>query len=139
MPDRIDEFEFIGLHGDPAMLDEQLQVIARAGVDGHAIAKLGKRGQPFSLRSAVDVIDIDDGRDALAAYKELIEQDPVEIVWAGRDLSAEGWLCKVLAVRQVRLVPVIRSTGRIYATADPCAWLVCQWDLLPIREEDVEE
>jgi hypothetical protein len=137
--DRIDDNYFIGLHGNAEMLQEGLVVIARAGVDGHCIAKTGKRGRPFSLTSAVDCIDIDDGRDALARYKDLVDADPVEIVWAGRDLQAEGWLCKVLDVQQVRLVPIIRSTGRIYATADPCAWLVCRWTLLPIRVEDVEE
>ncbi|HEY1067230.1 MAG TPA: hypothetical protein VGE52_14010 [Pirellulales bacterium] len=119
-----------GIVGAPA---EQPEVMARSGVRGNGIWLTGVRAKPFQLRSGVDLETLDIGRSLWSQYRSLISADPVEIVWAGVQISLdENLVFKVLDVQiadHFRLPPT--AVGGIRPPS--LAWLDCVWTLLPIE------
>lgn len=67
----IGAFEFIILRGGLDIEGEQVETLARQGVNGTAFRKVGKRNEPISLVSVVDVLDGPATKTLWEAYKAL--------------------------------------------------------------------
>ena len=97
---------------------EQVEEITRAGVDGVAFRKIGKRGQPFRLQATVDVLSNLSAQSLVNACKSL-QGALVDI----SDDTGAGWYdYVVLQVRHVQTKRVMRAVGGL--TSGAGAYLV---------------
>ena len=104
----IGSYNFIKLSGgiNPGT-GEQVEEITRAGVDGVAFRKIGKRGFAFEMRSVVDVADAAAAQTLVGNYKAL-QGSIVNIV----DDTGRTWNNYiVLRVRPIQARPVTSATG----------------------------
>ena len=131
----IGQFEFISLAGNPVPPSEQMDgPIWRKGVDGNAVWKTGKRGDKFTLRSKVDMVDLDEARKKFHEYTALQDDDPVVLVKNDYDYNAhEDWKVKVLEVRETVCEARGTSTGGLNPPSG--AFLAAEWDLVAIENQ----
>jgi hypothetical protein len=127
----IGDHQFLKLSGNPEAIKERLVLLARPGVSGVAIWKTGQRGEPFTLRSIVDLQDGPSAWSTYLGYCQLIGQEPVDLTWAGMTLTTEKTKVAVLAVRQVRLIGMLGAIGGINPPSN--ALLECEWHLVPVE------
>jgi hypothetical protein len=127
MATTLGEFEFISLTGPPMGLKRQLEVEARAGVDGHALWDVGKRGAPFNALSVVDLATLAAGKAEFRKYEELVGAAPVSVKWS--DLAEEDFKIEVLDVRLVQLKKLVLGRGGVN---NGQVLLRAEWHLLPI-------
>lgn len=137
MENKIGDFQFISLSQPPQPVLERLEILARPGVNGVAIRKTGRRGEPFPLVSTVDHRSLQAAIDEIKKYARLVDDDPVSVTWSGIGLDAMGIKCQVLAVRPLRLSGLATAVGGLNPPSR--ALLVCVWDLLPIDTDDQAE
>ena len=131
---RIGQFEFLDLVGNPEQVKRKILALARAGVDGHAIIDEGSRGTPFTLTSRVDQRDLEHARATYVAYCTLIGGAPVELVWQGLDMTLEDFQVVVINVVPRDLHALAwGSAGGLHSPS--LAWLECEWQLLAIAME----
>lgn len=130
MENRIGPFEFIDLAGNPDTVMPQIGLFVRSGVSGLTLVNDGVRGEPFVLRSKVDVETLAAARATYTFYTGLIGAEPQEIIWQDIDLSAEGTRFSVLKVKQVSCIPIDSATGGLFPPS--LAWLECDWTLVAI-------
>lgn len=134
----IGTFRFLALEGQPLPDLEEVDVVARPGVNGVGLWKLGKRGSPFTIVSKVDAITKIRARALYASYKQLIAADPVVLVWSSINLRVtEEFLVAVLDV-----IPTpgpsggVRGLGSASGGLNPpsLGFIACQWTLIAIPE-----
>jgi len=125
----IGEFEFLTLHGRPSPPAEQVEVVARGGVDGLGIWRTGVRGQPFRMFSQVDAPSLEIAADEFERYQALIGQDPVEMV---QDDVIRDWKVAVLGVQLVSRYAIMVPVGGLNFPS--LAWLEAEWTLVAIAE-----
>ncbi len=131
---RIGQFEFLDLVGNPEQVKRQIVALARAGVDGHTLIDEGSRGTPFPLISRVDQQHLEHGRATYRSYCELIGSEPVELVWQDLDMTLESFQVAVLNVVQRNLHALAwGSAGGLHPPS--LAWLECEWTLLAVATE----
>jgi hypothetical protein len=132
---RIGDHQFVWLHGSPEASRQQVEVLARAGVEGCALWLKGVRPEPFTLRSGVDCQSFDHAAAMYAWYRDSIGQDPVDLIWSDWDAAADGFQVVVLEVRRVQTTGLLASVGGLNPPS--AAWLECDWKLIavPIDEE----
>lgn len=126
----IGPYQFVTLSGVPRGIARQLEVIERAGVDGSGIQRTGRRGRPFRLRSLVDCNSFAEADVMVEAYRLLIGEAPVELVWNGRQSSLKGYLVVVLDVEPVDVAALVTAVGGL--TGLGVAHIVAEWTLLPV-------
>lgn len=131
----IDEANFVTLHrvedaaGPPPIPRTQTEVIQRPGVDGTGLLNLGIRGEPFQLRSAVDLLNLSSCYAAIDIYSRMISRGRSVIVWGGVNLYFEmGLLYLVLDVFPTRIRRISAKAGGL--TAGATCWLEAQWTLI---------
>lgn len=125
----IDDFQFISLEGAVDMPGQQIVVDSRPGTRGMEFTLLGVKGQPFVMVSLVDMDSIFDADLQLAAYKGLIESDPVN-VWKN-GVALIGFRVKVLNVTKMRVDKINTAVGNKLSPLSG-ALLECRWDLIAV-------
>lgn len=126
----IGNFSFIALLGDPMPPREQLEVAARAAVEGVTVTRTGKRGVPFRLRSMVDQESYTAARATYLQYVDLIRDNPQSLIQGGIDSTSQQYKVQVLDVRAVRIGPLKSPVGGLNSPS--LGWLECDWDLIAI-------
>jgi hypothetical protein len=101
---------------------ERLQIITRAGVDGTAYRKTGKRAAPSQITTIVDLGSDAAVKSELAAYKAL----QGTLVTVVTESSGTYTNVAVLAVREVSVRQVLTPVGGV-SGGDHL--LTCQWVL----------
>lgn len=125
-------FKFIAMYGEWDVNSQMLVVDSRPGVDSMEFTLIGDKGNPFSLTTIVDVNDIRAGHPLVFNYKQLIEQDPVQITKNGVPLL--GSKVKVLAVTLLRLAKISTAVGNKISALSG-AMLECRWDLVCVPNQ----
>ena len=127
----IGKFEFLALYGRPDVLRQQIEIAVRPGVDGVAIWKTGRRGKPFTLRSAVDANSIGHAQQLFYQYAQLIGADPVPLVFADMASVNDDVLVAVLDVRPITIRAIAGGVGGLNGPS--YGWCECDWDLVPVQ------
>ena len=128
---RIAEHSFISMQGEATPPRRRLDVESRNGVDGVALWDTGKKGQPFTLTTFVDVADRDAGQDTFGEYLELIEGGLVSIMKADHGHNIDGYQVAVLAVDVINLKTTENMIGGLnVADGEAGATLRCRWQLI---------
>jgi len=100
---------FIGLRGAVQPFGERLEEITRAGVDGVAFRKMGKRSRPYQLVSVVDVADASAAEAEVAACKAL--QGTLQTVTEDNSNATEE--VAVLLVDVAAVQPIATPSGGV--------------------------
>lgn len=108
------------------MLDE------RPGVIGTEITREGKKGRPFRVQSWVDAVDYDTARLMYDFYRDLITDDPQELVQGGISSVQENFLVQVLDVSVAYAGTIVPGTTGLNPPS--LGYLVCDWDLIGIPQ-----
>lgn len=114
----------------PALCATQLEVVERPGVDGSAFWDMGRKGQPCTVRTAVDAASIDAAQTLFKSYVDVIDEAPVEVVFAGKAFSSLGSKYQVLAVRCLTVAACSAIVGGLNQSS--LAWLEAEWTLKPV-------
>ncbi len=101
-------FTFITLGGIPTAMQERVEEITRPGVDGHAFALLGLKGEPFQLEGVRDYDDLTAAKAALASLESLL---PGSLVTVYDDFERQLDYVLVLDVRPIEMRKVIKAAG----------------------------
>lgn len=131
-------YGFLTLHrtddprGGPLVPREQCEVINRPGVNGTAVLRTGKRSEPFTMRSFVDVASLAIVPTAVQSYQSLIGT-VVNVIWQDTDYQA------TYGVRFAVLDCVCQSSRRVLAraggaVAGSTAVVEILWTLQPVLE-----
>ena len=129
MAHSIGAFQFVNLRGQPGSYAPEIERIVRPGTENAAFRQLGKRGQPFTLQSVVDVLDIASGRTLFSQYTNAISQDPATLIWNDYNFSSESLLVQPMQVAILLLERRVKFVGNTI-TPNPGAWLEVRWDLV---------
>src|SRR5581483_1771958 len=97
------DFAFIRLDGAPQVLTVHGSLVNRKGVSGTAAIREGIWGDPFTLRSAVDCLNLSDGALAIANYQASVFEELLPLVYAGVDYTQFGCLYLPIQVRPITL------------------------------------
>lgn len=131
-------FYFIAIHGTgdpgtpPQLCATQVEILQRPGHPGTAIIDLGKKGQPFQMRSIVDTATPADATLMAAAYKNAQGKGPFALIWAGVNFLAE--FNTVYCPVEVNVTKCRRLLGGDGGLYPPSRGLVeCIWTLVPIE------
>lgn len=117
-------FAFDDMLGAPQPKTEQLEVIARPGVDGENLRETGVRAEPTALRTLVYLADRGDAKTAIESYAVLIDGEPYEIIQHG-----QSWgFYRVLKVVPQPLLPCAVAAGTL--VVNPSVLLIADWLLL---------
>lgn len=112
---------------------ESVDVVVRKNVDGVGLFLTGKRGQPFTLTSTVDQVDLTTAGDTMIAYKETLAEGLLTLVHVGRDYTND----KLLKFKVLNVVEVVRRTvvytGFDLLNAPSEAQLIAQWTLVAVK------
>jgi hypothetical protein len=137
MADKIDKYEFVTLgriddpKAPPLVIREQLMPISRPGVNGVAVMRMGQRSEPFQMRSAVDVLNLNYIPIAIASYQLMIGEKAYEITWQGIDFAAlfntKYVVLDCVPIRSCKLS--CRAGGLVSGST---AWLEMLWTFQPV-------
>lgn len=130
---KIGDLTFLTLSGAIDPPGQELELIARPGVNGVAAWLTGTRGQPFQLIAALDCGTLADAEAAVVTAKALIGADPVNIIKASHDYSTQQLVFLVINVRAINGTPHLLGgcTGGLNPPSG--AWLELAFELLAIR------
>jgi len=117
-------FQFLSMEGPPFLRQEQLELIERAGVDGTAVRKTGKRSKPFEIVTLNYEASLQSAHNKMLEYKAMVGDDPVE--WVRHSVSEGTWL--VLEVRERERYAIFNSLGGLVGGEQCCH--VVSWTLL---------
>lgn len=136
----LDSFGFICLNamgrrgGVPPIMQQQIGVVQRPGVDGTGFIRLGSKGQPFQ---AVSVVDVDTFANAVAlaaSYQSLARDEAYELVWCGVNFStAHGTRYFVVDVQPPVVERCSVSSGGLASGGQ--ATVEAVWTLVPVHYE----
>ena len=126
----IGSFLFIALDGNPLAIGEEVLLKSRPGVAGVAIWRTGERGRRFTLRSVVDGLSYTHAQNLYLLYRELIGQDPIDVVRADKALTSDQTKIAVLDVKPVdgRIMPQLGGVGGLNPPHK--GWCECDWELI---------
>lgn len=135
---KIGDHAFTFLSAPPEKPVQMCEVMARPGVSGVGVYRMGVRGRPIMLRSEVDLSDKAAALAQLDEYQASIAQDPVDVIWADKEaFSVRQFKVIVLDVRMAH-VPMsypICVGGLNVNDGSPGVWLACDWDLISLETE----
>lgn len=128
---KIDVHEMLFWQGQPPPLTlQEIVMDERAGVDGTELTRIGTRGKPFQLVSQVDCRDIDDCYATYDTYKDLIDGDPVELIWYDVNSTTYDYKVQVLAVVPSKIQTIKSAIGGKNPPSE--GFLECVWSLIQI-------
>lgn len=125
---RIANFQFIAIRGEPDEPMQGISIDSWAGVNGLEFTDEGTKANPFSLVTIVDVDDILVGNVTVRAYKQLCADGSVVIVKDGDTLVNRF---KVLGVTKINLQAITTAVGNKKSN-QAGAILECRWDLVAV-------
>ena len=126
---QIGKERFITISDPPPGAQEQIALEARGGVDGTFAWKTGRRGEPFTLTTFVDLATLSDAGARLRRYEKISGGDAVIVRWAGFRMELKVIVLAVRAVVRGVRPTVISVGGRVNNSR---ATLTCEWDLISI-------
>lgn len=129
-------FNFVSFHqpedrgAPPPLPAQQLEPIQRPGVNGTGFILQGIKGEPFDMRSAVDMYTVAAAANLLYQYQSYVGTRQI-LVWAGVDFDA-AYSCQyqIFRCRPGRIRRITGSTGGLNPGAG--AWLEAWWTLVPV-------
>ncbi len=134
---RLENHDFVILHrsdnpaGGPLLPTEKHQAITRPGVEGTGFILHGRRGEPFDMRSYVDLLFLDIP-SRTQDYHDLVGT-VVDVVWQSVDYRSQFriryFVANVMIVRSGKLTAY--SGGQ---TSGGNAYLEATWTLHPVIE-----
>ena len=127
--DKIDVFPFVRLDEPPPMVCAKIGAHTRPGTDGVTLHNLGTWAEPFTTRSLATASNIAAAYQLYEAYRFLVGQPPVSVVWANIALNLAKHRFYVLDVVPLDFRSLVVGTGPqglYFAEAE------CQWTLQPI-------
>ena len=120
--------------GEPPPIPRPLLLpIVRPGVDGAGFVRLGNQAEPAQLYSAVDVATSAAADVLYIAYRSLIGEDPVDIVW--RDVSWSALHATVFQILDVRLLNCRRLAAASGGLNGGNYWVEALWTVHPLPAE----
>jgi hypothetical protein len=123
---KIGPHTFISLNGEAIAPLPKIELYSRAGTNGLQSVQLGERGEPFTLRSTVDVASMEDGEGLYLAYGAMIGATTEEFVLHDVDIELkDNAVLQILDVRKVLLRKFLRMVGGI--NSGSTALLICDW------------
>lgn len=130
----IGNYQFTRIEGEPLVIARQGSLLSRPGVDGVGAVRTGRRGQPFTLRTAVDQPSLWAASQTFAEYQQLKWGDPVEIVIDSVDYLQFGARYLVMEVQPLRKIPTFGAVGVLWYSFAGVggAYLEAEWQLCPI-------
>lgn len=99
----IGSFIFRTMRGPIDVVQRDMEIIQRDGLDSYELRALGEHSTPFSILTMRDVLNVADGRLAGNNFATLVGADPVQMVFANYSLQGESRTVAVLNVRTVDL------------------------------------
>jgi hypothetical protein len=126
---KIGPHTFIALNGESIAPLAKIDLFSRAGVNGLQSVQLGERGEPFSLRSTVDIANMNDGESEYLAYGALIGTTTDQFTLHDIDIATrDNAVLLVLDVKKVLLRKFLKMVGGI--NSNSTCLLVCDWQLV---------
>lgn len=132
----IGSFNFVVLSGvrpgQPLEFEQpELELRQRPGVDGTGLVDLGTKGQPFPVRTLVDVSTYLAGLQLLKLYVAVVGTGPLVVVHGGVNYH-DRFRTKydVLRVTPVRCSRAASQVGGLSASSTAVVEAV--WELLPV-------
>lgn len=119
--------------GTPGVVRQVNEILQRGGVDGTGIRRMGIKGDPFQMRSIVDVTNRAAALALKAQYTVLCEQGPLTLIHDGVNYDAGGLRFGVLDVGDFSESKFAVGTGGIFTTLGSSGiWLGATWTLIPL-------
>lgn len=126
---KIGPAQFFSLSDPPQTPSEMAEIIQRPGVNGTGFIKTGKKGEPFDLRSSVDLADKFTANAVAANYHLLEYSGTYDIVFSDVSYSTAGVAFVVMKVETLEIRTLKRSVGGLN---NGLAWLTARWRLMPV-------
>lgn len=133
----LDSFNFIRLHalgvrgGCPPVMQLQMDIIQRPGVDGTAFIGLGSKGSPFQAQTKVDVATFADAIDLGIAYQQMARDQAYRLWWCGADFDLAGTRYFVIGVEPPTVLACRSGAGGL--VSNPQATVEAVWTLVPVE------
>ena len=102
----------------------------RAGFNGVGVWQSGRRAEPFTMTSMVAVGSHAAAMDEHKAYREAVNQSPVQITWRGEQIDSGETLFIVLAVGPPRIAQMATAVG--FDNENATHRLEVQWTLIAV-------
>ncbi len=126
---KIGPHTFITLNGESIAPLAKVDLFSRAGVNGLQAVQLGVHGEPFTLRSTVDLANMNDGESEYLNYGSLIGTTTELFTLHDVDIcSRDNAALLVLDVRKLLLRKFLKMVGGI--NSNSTCLLVCNWQLV---------
>ena len=126
--DRIGDFEFASLVGDPTQVAFDIQPFVRPGNTQHGFVENGSHGTPFVLRSRTDVATWTLGQLLQLMYQTLPTTGPHKLIYGGNE-----WWNSVMVVRVLsRQFAAFRQIGG-FTAGTGLAQVTAEWHLIPVE------
>lgn len=124
---------FISLNSESIAPLAKIDLYSRAGVNGLQAVHLSERGEPFTLRSTVDVASMDAGETLYLAYGALIGQTTNQFTLHDVDIAArDNAVLLILDVKKVLLRKFVKMVGGL--NSGSTAMLICDWQLVLLTQ-----
>lgn len=126
---KIESHTFIALNGEAVAPLTKIDLYSRPGVNSWQAVHLAERGEPFTLRSTVDVLNMDAGEMLYLGYGALIGSTTEVFVLHDVDIAAkDNAVLLILDVKKVLLRKFVKMVGG--QVPNSTALLVCDWQLV---------
>jgi hypothetical protein len=126
---KIETHRFISLNGESIAPLSKVDLYSRAGVNGLQAVHLGERGEPFTLRSTVDVANVEAGETLYLGYGALIGSTTEEFKLHDVDIAArDNAVLLILDVKKAMLRKFVKMVGGL--NNNSTALLICDWQLV---------
>lgn len=126
---KIAAHRFIALNNESVAPLSKIDLYSRAGVNGLQAVHLGERGEPFTLRSTVDVADVEAGESLYLGYGALIGSTTNEFKLHDVDIALrDNAVLLILDVKKVLLRKFVKMVGGL--NPNSTAMLTCDWQLV---------
>lgn len=115
----------------PAIVQGEVEVVERKGVDGAGILRTGRRGKAFQMRSGLDWPNRALADQAQDGYAAMIGQQRFNLVWGSTDyLAVHNCQYLVLDVQSQKIQRLSASVGGL--SPGGLFWHEALWTLLPV-------
>ena len=120
----IGQFSFFSMDGFPEVAKQRPTVEARSGNDGHDLWLTGFRGEPVTVTTYRDCVDLTDSANTYRNYRDLVGFT-VPVIYSGRQFESPFDVLGVTVQKEKKVA--IGIGGRQSKSG---VLLVCQWNLI---------
>lgn len=127
---KIASHTFIALNGEAVAPLSKIDLYSRPGVNSWQAVHLAERGEPFTLRSTVDVLNMEAGETKYLGYGALIGSTTNVFTLHDVDIAAkDNAVLLILDVKKVLLRKFVKMVGH-RIVPNSTALLICDWQLV---------